>query len=54
VDLDPEEEKTAHDNVSGKEREKDFADLLGWLRDPQRAASRKLRLSPGDRVASLP
>src|ERR1700739_505459 len=44
VDLDTEEEKTAHD-AERKEREKDFADLLGWLKETLSEHVKEGRLS---------
>src|ERR1700753_4157971 len=44
VDLDTEEEKTAHD-AERKEREKDFADLLGWLKETLSEHVKEVRLS---------
>src|SRR5271166_2375567 len=44
VDLDTEEEKTAHD-AERKEREKDFADLLGWLTETLSEHVKEVRLS---------
>jgi molecular chaperone HtpG len=44
VDLDTEEEKTAHE-AERKEREKDFADLLGWLKETLSEHVKEVRLS---------
>jgi molecular chaperone HtpG len=44
VDLDTEEEKTAHE-AERKEREKDFADLLGWLKETLSDHVKEVRLS---------
>jgi molecular chaperone HtpG len=44
VDLDTEEEKTAHE-AERKEREKDFADLLSWLKETLSEHVREVRLS---------
>jgi molecular chaperone HtpG len=44
VDLDTEEEKTAHE-AERKEREKDFADLLGWLKETLSEQVKEVRLS---------
>src|SRR5271169_2406116 len=44
VDLDTEEGKTAHD-AERKEREKDFADLLGWLKETLSEHVKEVRLS---------
>jgi len=44
VDLDTEEEKTAHD-AERKEREQDFADLLGWLKETLSEHVKEVRLS---------
>src|SRR6201985_710814 len=45
VDLDTEEEKTAHE-AERKEREKDFADLLSWLKETLNEPVKEVRLSP--------
>jgi molecular chaperone HtpG len=44
VDLDTEEEKTAHE-AERKEREKDFADLLAWLKETLTEHVKEVRLS---------
>jgi len=44
VDLDTEEEKTAHE-AERKEREKDFADLLSWLKETLSDHVKEVRLS---------
>ena len=44
VDLDTEEEKTAHE-AERKEREKDFADLLSWLKETLSEHVKEVRLS---------
>ena len=44
VDLDTEEEKTAHE-AERKEREKDFADLLTWLKETLSEHVKEVRLS---------
>ncbi|MBV8291861.1 MAG: molecular chaperone HtpG [Mycobacterium sp.] len=44
VDLDTEEEKTAHE-AERKEREKDFADLLAWLKETLSEHVKEVRLS---------
>ncbi len=44
VDLDTEEEKTAHE-AERKEREKDFADLLSWLKETLDEHVKEVRLS---------
>ena len=44
VDLDTEEEKTAHE-AERKEREKDFADLLTWLKETLNEHVKEVRLS---------
>jgi molecular chaperone HtpG len=44
VDLDTEEEKTAHE-AERKEREKDFADLLSWLKETLGEHVKEVRLS---------
>ena len=44
VDLDTEEEKTAHE-AERKEREKDFADLLSWLTETLSEHVKEVRLS---------
>lgn len=44
VDLDSEEEKTAHE-AERKEQEKDFAGLLGWLQDTLTDHVKEVRLS---------
>jgi molecular chaperone HtpG len=44
VDLDTEEEKTAHE-AERKEREKDFADLLTWLKETLSDHVKEVRLS---------
>jgi molecular chaperone HtpG len=44
VDLDTEEEKTAH-QAERKEREKDFADLLSWLKETLSEHVKEVRLS---------
>ncbi len=44
VDLDTEEEKTAHE-AERKEREKDFADLLSWLKEMLSEHVKEVRLS---------
>jgi molecular chaperone HtpG len=44
VDLDTEEEKTAHEGER-KEREKDFADLLSWLKETLSEHVKEVRLS---------
>ncbi|HME75184.1 MAG TPA: molecular chaperone HtpG [Mycobacterium sp.] len=44
VDLDTEEEKSAHE-AERKEREKDFADLLGWLKETLSEHVKEVRLS---------
>jgi molecular chaperone HtpG len=44
VDLDTEEEKTAHE-AERKEREKDFAELLSWLKETLNEHVKEVRLS---------
>jgi len=44
VDLDTEEERTAHE-AERKEREKDFADLLSWLKETLSEHVKEVRLS---------
>ncbi len=54
VDLDTEEEKTAHE-AERKEQEQDFADLLTWLTETLSEHVKEVRLSTSsDRFAGLP